>query len=140
MLQKLLKNKYEDLDTESEEESSSESEPDSVVPTVVGTGNELSKKLRALYSDMIKFKNPQGIEYIEMFMERPSKKLYPDYYAVIKDPMDMKTINERIKADMYKTVEDFMQGQGLNPLSVGFFFQFKTRDSVLALQKFFLIF
>jgi protein polybromo-1 len=109
-LQKLLKNKYEDLDTESEEESSSESEPDSAVPTVVGTGNELSKKLRALYSDMIKFKNPQGIEYIEMFMERPSKKLYPDYYAVIKDPMDMKTINERIKADMYKTVEDFMQG------------------------------
>jgi len=108
-LQKLLKNKYEDLDTESEEESSSESEPDSAVPTVVGTGNELSKKLRALYSDMIKFKNPQGIEYIEMFMERPSKKLYPDYYAVIKDPMDMKTINERIKADMYKTVEDFMQ-------------------------------
>ena len=109
--QKLLKNKYEDLDTESEEESSSESEPDSAVPTVVGTGNELSKKLRALYSDMIKFKNPQGIEYIEMFMELPSKKLYPDYYAVINNPMDMKTINERIKAAMYKTVEDFMQGK-----------------------------
>ena len=112
-LQKLLKNKYEDLDTESEEDSSSESEPEVAEvkgSPVVGTGNELSKKLRTLYSDMIKFKNPQGIEYIEMFMERPSKKLYPDYYAVIKDPMDMKTINERIKADMYKTVEDFMQG------------------------------
>ena len=60
---------------------------------------------------MIKFKNPQGIEYIEMFMELPSKKLYPDYYAVINNPMDMKTINERIKAAMYKTVEDFMQGK-----------------------------
>ena len=36
--QKLLKNKYEDLDTESKEESSSESEPDSAVPTVVRTG------------------------------------------------------------------------------------------------------
>ena len=109
---KILKNKYEDLETESEEESSdSDSAPETAVPTVVGTGSELSKKLKALYSDMIKFKNPQGIEYIEMFMERPSKKLYPDYYAVINNPMDMKTINERIKADMYKTVEDFMQGK-----------------------------
>ena len=43
--------------------------------------------------------------------DKPSKKLYSDYYAVINNPMDMKTINERIKADMYKTVEDFMQGK-----------------------------
>ena len=51
-----------------------------------------------------------GVEIIEMFMEKPSKKLYPDYYEVITNPMDMKTINERIKASMYKTVEDFIQG------------------------------
>ena len=67
--------------------------------------------MRAIYTDLIKFKNPDGIEYSEMFMELPSKKLYPDYYTVINNPMDMKTINEKIKSNSYKTLEEFVQGK-----------------------------
>ena len=41
-----------------------------------------------------------------MFMDKPSKKDYPDYYEVIDRPMDMRTINEKIKSNAYKGIPD----------------------------------
>ena len=38
-----------------------------------------------------------------MFIEKPSKKDYPDYYKVITQPMDMETIDEKIKKNQYTT-------------------------------------
>lgn len=32
-------------------------------------------------------------------MEKPSKKNYPDYYQVIAEPIDMKTIDHNIRND-----------------------------------------
>lgn len=43
-----------------------------------------------------------------MFMERPSKKLYPDYYKVIAEPIDMLTILEKIKQEKYKSEEEIL--------------------------------
>lgn len=43
-----------------------------------------------------------------MFMERPSKKLYPDYYKVIAEPIDMLTIEEKIKQEKYKSEEEIL--------------------------------
>lgn len=43
---------------------------------------------------------------IEMFMEKPPRKMYPDYYEVIQNPIDMNTIEHNIRADRYGTVED----------------------------------
>lgn len=40
------------------------------------------------------------------FLEKPSKKLYPDYYEVIQHPIDMNTIEMNIKADRYGTLDD----------------------------------
>lgn len=31
----------------------------------------------------------------------------PDYYEIIKDPMDLQTLEERVDADLYKNVDDF---------------------------------
>jgi protein polybromo-1 len=39
-----------------------------------------------------------------MFMDKPSKRDYPDYYEVIERPIDMRTINDKIKSNAYKTV------------------------------------
>ena len=36
------------------------------------------------------------------------RKDYPDYYEVITNPIDMKTINERIKSGHYKNVDQFI--------------------------------
>ena len=36
------------------------------------------------------------------------RKDYPDYFEVITNPIDMKTINERIKSEDYKNVDQFI--------------------------------
>lgn len=41
-----------------------------------------------------------------LFMEKPSKKLYPDYYQVIQHPIDMNTIEMNIKNDRYSVLDD----------------------------------
>jgi len=44
-----------------------------------------------------------------MFMEIPSKKLYPAYYKVISEPIDMLTIEEKIKQEKYKSEDEILQ-------------------------------
>ena len=44
-----------------------------------------------------------------MFMEKPSKKLYPDYYQVIAEPIDMLTIEANIKAEKYHNENELIQ-------------------------------
>lgn len=44
-----------------------------------------------------------------MFMERPSKKLYPDYYKVIAEPIDMLTIEDKIRQEKYKSEDEILQ-------------------------------
>lgn len=39
-------------------------------------------------------------------MDKPSRKDYPDYYEVIDQPMDMRTVNDKIKSNAYKTVPE----------------------------------
>lgn len=44
-----------------------------------------------------------------MFMEKPSKKLYPDYYQVIAEPIDMLAIEANIKAEKYQSENELIQ-------------------------------
>ena len=62
--------------------------------------NVLRKRLRILYRCLMDY-NPtdDGRQPILVFMEKPSKKLYPDYYRVIAEPIDMVTIDSNIKND-----------------------------------------
>jgi len=41
-----------------------------------------------------------------MFMEKPPRKIYPDYYDIIQNPIDMNTIEHNIRTDRYAAVED----------------------------------
>lgn len=41
-----------------------------------------------------------------LFMEKPSKKQYPDYYDIIQHPIDMITIRLNIENDKYGTLDD----------------------------------
>lgn len=45
----------------------------------------------------------------ELFMFKPSKKDYPDYYKVILEPMDLKTIEHSIRAERYATEDAMME-------------------------------
>lgn len=48
-----------------------------------------------------------GRRLSDLFMVKPSKKDYPDYYKVILAPMDLRTIDYNIRSDKYMT-EDAM--------------------------------
>eukprot|EP01133_Synstelium_polycarpum_P012845 gene12845-15083_t len=48
-----------------------------------------------------------GRKRCEIFMRLPSKRHYPDYYNIIKEPMDMKVIKERITGRKYNTPPEF---------------------------------
>lgn len=52
-----------------------------------------------------------------MFMEKPSKKLYPDYYKVIDNPIDMLTIEANIKAEKYQSEDEVLSDFKVRTLS-----------------------
>ena len=62
--------------------------------------------MRHLYDTLINEEDPER-DIIGPFMTKPCKKTYPQYYNVVKNPIDMETINKRIKNKFYKTLEEF---------------------------------
>lgn len=57
----------------------------------------LRKKLHAVSKHLLEFTCSDGRKPMLLFMEKPSKKLYPDYYNVIEKPIDMLAIEANIK-------------------------------------------
>jgi len=46
-----------------------------------------------------------GRRLIDIFVTLPSKKDYPDYYKVISEPIDMTTIEGKVKSDKVSVVQ-----------------------------------
>ena len=59
--------------------------------------SQLKKRMRALFKTLVDYTDETSRPLIMLFMEKPSKKSYPDYYDVIANPIDMKTIESNIK-------------------------------------------
>lgn len=49
----------------------------------------------------------------DLFMVKPSKKDYPDYYQVILEPMDLRTIEQNIRTERYSNEEALMNDMRL---------------------------
>ena len=43
------------------------------------------------------------------FTQPVKKELYPNYYADIKNPIDLSTIKAKARREDYKTVQDFLK-------------------------------
>lgn len=54
-----------------------------------------------------------GRRLCELFMVKPSKKDYPDYYQIIQDPMDLRTIENNIRTERYNNEEALMDDMKL---------------------------
>ncbi len=66
----------------------------------------LKKKLMCVYKKLVKKADPQGRILSELFMRRPSSKLYPEYYLVIKEPIDLREILKKIKSVEYASLKE----------------------------------
>lgn len=124
----------DDSETENEEsdeeESEEESSEDEVVverkkpgrkplsastpfkPLIPGRGrvinySTMKKKLLGIHEHLIDF-TVDGRAICINFLEKPSKKLYPDYYKVIAEPIDMQIIENRIEQEKYQTLDELM--------------------------------
>uniref|UniRef100_A0A4W5LSI8 Protein polybromo-1 n=1 Tax=Hucho hucho TaxID=62062 RepID=A0A4W5LSI8_9TELE len=64
----------------------------------------LKEVLEQLLDAVVSYTDPSGRVISELFQKLPSKVHYPDYYAVIKEPLDLRAITQRIQIGYYKSV------------------------------------
>ncbi|KAI9910904.1 hypothetical protein PsorP6_010837 [Peronosclerospora sorghi] len=62
---------------------------------------------RKVYEAVTKLKDPTGRLRSELYVEKPSAMDYPDYYTIVKEPMDLTTIKERLDKHYYASHEQF---------------------------------
>lgn len=81
-----------------------------VDPQFVSSHKKNTKKnrMKTLFASVAEAREAgTGRRLCDLFMVKPSKKDYPDYYKVILEPMDLRTIEHNIRSDKYMT-EDAM--------------------------------
>jgi len=64
----------------------------------------LKEVLEQLLEAIVSHTDPSGRLVSELFQKLPSKVHYPDYYAIIKEPIDLRAIAQRIQIGYYKSV------------------------------------
>uniref|UniRef100_A0AAY4CCS3 Protein polybromo-1 n=1 Tax=Denticeps clupeoides TaxID=299321 RepID=A0AAY4CCS3_9TELE len=112
-LQQIMQAKRRELRDEDEGESMLSTPPD--------TGKRKSHKkntkknrMKALYAAVTEAREAgTNRRLCELFMVKPSKKDYPDYYQIILQPMDLRTIDHNIRAERYSTEEAVMDDMKL---------------------------
>ncbi|XP_077277344.1 protein polybromo-1-like isoform X1 [Temnothorax americanus] len=112
-LQKIMQEKVQELlEFDQDFDSDSESENSLQQPKLIKRASNLlrqwkykdniplKKRLHVLVKCIMEYVCKDGWQPMLMFMEKPSKKLYPDYYQVIAEPIDMLAIEANIKANI----------------------------------------
>ncbi|CAI5742134.1 unnamed protein product [Peronospora destructor] len=62
---------------------------------------------RKVYDAVVKLKDPTGRLRSDLYVEKPSAVDYPDYYTIVKQPMDLTTIKARLDKYYYASHEQF---------------------------------
>ncbi|XP_028404459.1 transcription activator BRG1-like isoform X2 [Dendronephthya gigantea] len=70
---------------------------------------DLRKKMKKIMKYIIHYRDEDDRPLAQIFTVLPSKKDLPDYYQVIKQPVDIKKIKERINGHRYRFMDD-LQG------------------------------
>eukprot|EP01135_Chromosphaera_perkinsii_P003614 Nk52_evm23s249 gene=Nk52_evmTU23s249 len=71
-----------------------------------GLSPQLAKGLKYLWDSIRKYKDEEGRLVCDIFLVLPSKKVYPDYYTIVTNPIDMKKIKEKLDRNSYRTLDD----------------------------------
>lgn len=76
--------------------------------------NIRKQRMKILFNAVLEAPEPiSNRRLCELFMFKPSKKDYPDYYKIILEPMDLKTIEHNIRTDKYTTEDAMMDDMKL---------------------------
>jgi len=67
---------------------------------------EFTKRMKKLMKAICVYTNSDGRCLIDPFVMLPTRKELPDYYQVIKTPIDVRKIQDRITQHRYRSLED----------------------------------
>ena len=66
----------------------------------------LQQKVKTLYDTLKDYRDAKGRQLSLIFLKLPSKHEYPDYYDIIKRPIDLEKISSKIRNNVYENMED----------------------------------
>ncbi|XP_051785503.1 probable global transcription activator SNF2L2 isoform X3 [Erpetoichthys calabaricus] len=66
----------------------------------------LTKQMNAIVETVINYKDSSGRQLSEVFIQLPSRKELPEYYELIRKPVDFKKIKERVRNHKYRSLGD----------------------------------
>ncbi|XP_047514277.1 ATP-dependent helicase brm [Pieris napi] len=89
-----------------QEESDEEEAPSSTKKKSKTEINQLKKRLKNIMKKVIDHTDEAGRVLSEPFMKLPSRRELPYYYEVIKKPIDIRKINNRIEDGKYNDISD----------------------------------
>ncbi|XP_064633737.1 protein polybromo-1-like isoform X4 [Lineus longissimus] len=72
------------------------------------TLSSLSHKTHDLYNTIKDYTDTRGRILSTPFMRLPTKSEYPNYYEVIKKPIDMQRVNQRMLGNQYDNLDDMV--------------------------------
>ncbi|ODV77033.1 uncharacterized protein CANTADRAFT_57083 [Suhomyces tanzawaensis NRRL Y-17324] len=72
--------------------------------------DELALQCYGVIDEIMQLKDPEdGHSVAEIFLKLPSRKLYPDYYQIIKHPVAISSIKKQIEQEKFDTFEAFLE-------------------------------
>lgn len=82
-----------------------------LTPKIIKGGRKqvspMDTKLRQLYDAIRDYREPKANRQLALiFMKLPSKSDYPDYYDIIKNPIDMEKIAHKLKTQFFDNVDE----------------------------------
>lgn len=67
---------------------------------------ELTKKMKRLINAVSQYRNSEGRCLMDPFVILPTRRELPDYYQVIKQPIDLRKIKDRILQHRYRSLDE----------------------------------
>ena len=72
------------------------------------TGKNLQDKMKSLVDKIREHKDEKGRQLSLIFLRLPNAKEFPDYYQVIKKPVDFERIAAKVKGGVYQSMSECM--------------------------------
>ncbi|KAK2845552.1 hypothetical protein Q7C36_010406 [Tachysurus vachellii] len=67
---------------------------------------KLTKQMSAIIETVINYRDGSGRQLSEVFVQLPSRKELPEYYELIRKPVDFKKIKDRVRNHKYRSLGD----------------------------------
>ncbi|XP_037536783.1 probable global transcription activator SNF2L2 [Nematolebias whitei] len=67
---------------------------------------KLTKQMNTIIDTVINYRDGSGRQLSEVFVQLPSRKELPEYYELIRKPVDFKKIKERVRNHKYRSLGD----------------------------------